>query len=78
MLRRAVSPRLPPPSQTPIEVTGCAVSAGRALGTPIATGTGTIDGQPAVVIVVEQPTGATAVVAARGTSCDRVVSVVLP
>ena len=78
LLERAVQPRLLTPSGAAIPLTGCAVSAARALGTPIGTGTGTIDGEPAVVIVVDQPTGATAVLAVPGPSCDRVVSVVLP
>jgi hypothetical protein len=58
-------------------VSGCALAAARALGTPTAAGTGTLDGRPATVLAVRRPDGASAAVATRGPSCGRVVSVVL-
>ncbi len=78
-LARAASARLARPfDATTVTVKGCAASAGNAFGTPVAAGTGTIDGRRAVVVVAEQPAGTTAVVAVRGRSCGRGVSAVLP
>lgn len=59
-------------------LTGCAASAGAAFGTPVAAGTGRIDGRKATVVVAEQAAGTTAVVAVRGRTCSRAVSVILP
>jgi len=79
-LARAASARLTRPfDATTVTVSGCAASAGNAFGTPVAAGTGTIDGRRAVVVVVAaQPAGSRAVVAVRGRSCGRAVSAVLP
>jgi hypothetical protein len=78
-LARAASVRLARPyDSTTTTIEGCTVAAGRSLGTPVAAGTGTLDGRPAVVVVAEQPTGTTAVIAVRGRSCGRAVSAVLP
>ena len=78
-LARAASARLARPFDAmTVTVKGCAASAGNAFGTPVAAGTGTIDGRRAVVVVAEQPAGTTAVVAVRGRSCGRGVSAVLP
>jgi hypothetical protein len=77
-LARAARPRLPPTiDSTSVTVSGCAVAAGRAFGTPTAAGTARIDGRRAVVIVTEQPAGTTAAVAVEGRTCDRAVSVLL-
>lgn len=57
-------------------LSGCLLTAARALGTPVATGTGTIDGEAAVVVMVRRPDGATAAVAARGPDCAGAVSAV--
>ena len=77
-LERAVTPRIPPATGAPtVSVPGCAADAGQAFGTPVATGTGRIDGSPAIVVVAEQAAGTTAVVAVRGADCGRAVSVVI-
>jgi len=77
-LRRAIEARLPPAADAPpVTATGCAVAVGRTLGTPIAAGTGRVDGRRAVVVVTEQPSGTTAVVAVRGAPCGDSVAVVI-
>ncbi len=78
-LTRAVSTRLArPDDSTTVTIEGCVTSVARALGTPVAVGTGTIDGRRAVVVVAEQPDGTTAAVAVRSRSCGQAVSAVLP
>lgn len=48
---------------------GCAFEAARAIGSPVAGGIGTVDGQPATVILVERPSGREAAVAIDDGSC---------
>ena len=47
----------------------CAFEAARSLGTPVAAGTGTVDGKPATVILVERPDGRGGAVAVVDGSC---------
>lgn len=78
-LARAAGAALSVPSgSATTTLTGCAASAGGAFGTPVAIGTGRIDGRKATVVVSEQAAGTTAVVAVRGRACGRAVSVTLP
>ena len=78
-LARAARAALSVPSgSATTTLTGCAASAGDAFGTPVAIGTGRIDGRKATVVVSEQAAGTTAVVAVRGRACGRAVSVTLP
>jgi hypothetical protein len=58
---RFAGPTLVPP--------GCAFAAARSLGTPRAAGTGSVDGKPATVILVERPDGREAAVAIVDGSC---------
>jgi hypothetical protein len=67
-----------PPGSGVVSLDGCALSAAEAFGTPVRVGTGRMRGQPATVVVAQQPSGSTAIVAVRGTSCRRAVSVILP
>lgn len=66
------------PNASTTPVIGCAVTEAGALGTPAAAGTGTIDGRPAVIVVVAGGSGANAAVAVRVPSCGRTVSAALP
>lgn len=78
-LERAARGSLSVPLGSPsTPLTGCAAAAGRAFGTPIAVGTGRIDGRRATVVAAHQAAGSTAVVAVAGRTCGRAVSVVLP
>lgn len=84
-LRRAVSPHVPT-TEPGDRTTGgrpsapgaaCAVTAASAVGTPVAVGTGRIDGGRATVVVVTTPTGATTALALRDPDCAGAVSVVV-
>lgn len=78
-LERAARAVLSAPFGSPTaRLDGCALTAGRSFGTPVAAGRGRIDGVRATVVVAEQPAGSTAVVAVAGRDCDRAVSVILP
>ena len=79
LLRAAAGARRDPPfaDRTVVPPT-CAVQAGRSLGTPIAAGTGTVNGKPATVILVQRPDGLSGAVAVVDRSCALGPSVLFP
>ncbi|MFA5882692.1 MAG: hypothetical protein WDA60_02470 [Acidimicrobiia bacterium] len=56
----------------------CAVEAGRSFGTPIAAGTGTVNGKPATVILVQRPDGLSGAIAVVNRTCRPASSVLFP
>ena len=77
-LSAAVAPRAAVATRTFGIVPACAVEAGRSLGTPVAAGTGTIDGKPATVVFVQRPDGLSGAIAVVNRTCEAVSSVLLP
>jgi hypothetical protein len=74
-LRAAASRSLAAPATATVVPSECAVAAGRALGTPIAAGTASVDGQAATVVVARRPDGRRVAIAVVDGSCDRGPSV---